>query len=188
MCRTCAHFIDFTPIQGTHDANAANNNNCGTENVVYLISCSICPVKYVGETGNTLRTRVNQHRTDILHHNDTPVAHHFNLVDHDLTNLRITILQAGPFSDNAILEGIYRRNAESCWMNKLKTTQRNGLNIRDSTFVIPFSGQASTVARLARNTYKQLQLEFLRIFTPRFITAYSRNKNLKQKLVSTTFR
>ena len=192
-CRTCAHFIDFTPIQGTHDATEANNNNCSTENVVYLISCSICPVKYVGETGNTLRTRVNQHRTDIQHHDDTPVAHQFNLADHYLTNLRITILQAGPFSVNAVLEGIYRRNVESCWMNKLKTTQHNGLNIRDSTsniipFVIPLSGEAGTVAQLARNTYKQLQLEFPRIFTPRFITAYSRNKNLEEMLVSTTFR
>ena len=78
-------------------------------------------------------------------------------------------------------------------MNKLNTTQHNALNIRDSTsniipFVIPFSGQASTVARLARATYKQLQLVFPRMFSPRFITIYSRNKNLKEILLSTTFK
>ena len=40
-------------------------------------------------------------------------------------------------------------------MNKIKSTQQNGLNVRDTTsniipFVIPFSGQEGTMARLAR--------------------------------------
>lgn len=86
---------------------AVNYNDCGTKNLIYLISCNICLARYVGETGNGLRTRVNQHKSDILHHNDTPVAHHFKLANHCLAHFRITIFQAGPISDTEVLQGIY---------------------------------------------------------------------------------
>ena len=33
--------------------------NCGTKNVIYLISCKKCGVQYVGETSQTLRGRFN---------------------------------------------------------------------------------------------------------------------------------
>lgn len=186
-CNTCAHFIDFSPSA----TPAANYNTCGTQNVIYLISCDICPATYIGETGNTLRTRVNQHRSDILHNNDTAVSKHFNLPNHCWANFRITILQAGPFTDNPVLEPIYRRNAESRWLNQVRSPLC--LNAKDTSsnilpFVIPYSQHAGTISRLVRETYKQLQVECPGIFTSRFITAYSRNKNLKEMVVSTTFK
>ena len=161
--------------------------------MVYLISCTRCSAKYVGETGNTLRTRMNQHRWDIINHIDSPIAHHFNSARHTISNLRITILQSGPFSDNEVLESVYRRNAESVWIGKLHTVKPLGLNIDDTTasilpFVIPYSRQAGIVSRLVRQTYKKSQLEFPKIFTRRFITAYSRNNNLKDMLVSTRLK
>ena len=80
-----------------------------------------------------------------LEHNDTQVARHFNGAGHSYANLRITILESGPFSDDTSLETIYRRKA----------------------------------------TYKLLQSAYPDIYTPRFITAFSKNKNLKDMLVST---
>jgi hypothetical protein len=193
-CHTCAHFIEYVPAASAASAAAArttNTNTCGTSNVVYLITCNICPATYIGETQNTLRTRLNQHRSDILHHFDVPVSNHFNLPNHCLANLRITILQSGPFTDTPILETIYRRQAENKWINQFRSTDR--LNIKDTypnilPFVIPYSRQASTISKLVRETYKEIQIEYPKIFTSRFITAYSRNKNLKEFIVSTTLK
>ena len=41
--------------------------NCGTKNVIYLISCRKCAVQYVGETSQTLRCRFNNHRSRLKH-------------------------------------------------------------------------------------------------------------------------
>ena len=73
-------------------------NNCGTSNVVYLITCNACSVSYVGETGNQLRTRLNNHRSDIRHYNDTQVARHFNEAGHSYADLLITILESLHFT------------------------------------------------------------------------------------------
>ena len=62
-CGTCAYIAVFKPQQGLRERNPSKLNDCGTMNVVYLISCTRCSAKYVGETGNTLRTRMNQHTT-----------------------------------------------------------------------------------------------------------------------------
>ena len=186
-CHTCAHLIDFTPTA----APASKTNTCGTSNVVYLINCDICPATYIGETRNTLRTRLNQHRSDILHNTDTPVSIHFNLPNHCLANLRITILQSGPFTDTPTLETIHRRHAENKWMNQFRSPHR--LNIKDIDanilpFVIPYSRQATAMSKLVRETYEEIQIEYPKVFTSRFITAYSRNKNIKDMIVSTTFK
>ena len=57
------------------------DNNSGIE-AVKLITCNACSVSYVGETGNQLRTRLINHRSDIRHNNDTQVARHFNEAGH----------------------------------------------------------------------------------------------------------
>ena len=158
--------------------------------MVYLITCNACTVCYVGEKGNQLRTRLNNYRSDIRHYNDTQVARHFNGACHSYADLRITILESWPFSDDTSLETIYRRNCESKWITRLKTRQPEGLNIREDSFgiipfVIRFSHQGKTIAKLAKATYKLLQSAYPEMYTPRFITAFSKNKNIKDILVST---
>ena len=149
------------------------NIQCGVPN-----SCNVCSVSYVGETGNQLRTRLNNHRSAIKHYNDTQVARHFNGTGHSYADLRITILESGPFSDDSSLETIYRRNCESKWITTLTTRQPGGSDIR-------FSHQDKTIAKLAKATYKLLQSAYPDIYTPRFITDFSKNNNLKDMLVST---
>ena len=175
-------------------------NNCSTENIIYLISCTKCDREYVGETINSLRSRINslrsrinQHKSDIHRAAQTPVADHFNARNHGLTDMRVTILESGPFSTNDDLETTYRRNKESLWIQTLKTTEPRGLNIREDSyniipFVIQFSKYAGEVIMKARESYVKLQLKFPKVFTPRFIAAYSRNKNIKEMVVSTTLR
>ena len=130
-------------------------NNCGTSNVVYLITCNACSVSYVGETGNQLRTRLNNHRSDIRHYYDTQVARHFNGAGHSYADLRITILESGPFSDDTSLETIYRRNCESKWITRHKTRQPGGLNIREVSFdIIPIPFVSPTKRRQLLNWLK----------------------------------
>jgi hypothetical protein len=38
--------------------------DCSTKNVIYGIECTLCGLLYVGETRQTLRSRMNQHRHD----------------------------------------------------------------------------------------------------------------------------
>ena len=190
-CQTCPLFREFTPEGGKQ--GEIKTNNCGTTNLVYIITCTLCGARYIGETGSDLRTRVNQHRSDINYQNDTAIAKHFNSTGHGLSDMAVSILQSGPFSEDAILEKTYRVNAESLWIKKYKTVIPNGLNTKPDLFgilpfVIQFSRKAKGVSKLTRSTYKEIQLEFPRIFTAKFITAYSRNKNLKEMLVSTRLR
>ena len=69
--QACTVCVDLTPINNTKVTQRDKINNCGTSNVVYLITCNAGSVSYVGETGNQLRTRLNNHRSDIRHYNDT---------------------------------------------------------------------------------------------------------------------
>ena len=52
--------------------------DCGSENIIYLITCTKCGIQYVGETVNTLRFRMNAHRQSIKDKKETLVANHFN--------------------------------------------------------------------------------------------------------------
>jgi hypothetical protein len=38
--------------------------DCSTKNVIYGIECTLCGLLYVGETRQTLRSRMSQHRYD----------------------------------------------------------------------------------------------------------------------------
>ena len=38
------------------------NLNCNSKNVVYLITCKVCGIQYVGSTTTTFRSRFNNHR------------------------------------------------------------------------------------------------------------------------------
>ena len=73
--------------------NIKDQYNCKTSNVVYAINCINCPGKlYIGEMGQSLRKRINSHRSDIMCHCKKLVANHFISVNHSLDNLKVAIL------------------------------------------------------------------------------------------------
>ena len=192
-CDTCEMFTEFTPCGVCSENASLKRNTCMSTNIVYLIHCDRCDNKYVGETGNTLRDRMNQHRSDTRNRKNTPVAKHFNKDGHTMQDLRVTILESGPFSPDAELDHIYRRNKESIWIDKLKTAEPRGMNAKKIAyniipFVIPYSNRAGEIVAKTRTAYRKLQRKFPRIFTTRFIAAYSRNKNLKEMVVTTTLK
>ena len=66
------------------------NFSCNSFNVLYAISCNLCSKAiYIGETSNSIRQRMNGHRSDIKHNRNKSVAKHFNKPDHTLDNLAV---------------------------------------------------------------------------------------------------
>ncbi|KAF7641768.1 hypothetical protein LDENG_00272580 [Lucifuga dentata] len=105
----------FFKIRPIHDPNI---NNC-----VYLIRCTRCGKQYVGQTKNTIRERLYQHKYNINNDNNTEtyIVQHFK--EHGLQYLRITGLQANMFW--SVEE---RRSKERSWIRKLNTIHPLGLN------------------------------------------------------------
>jgi len=50
-----------------------NNFNCGSTNLVYGITCSLCNIQYVRETGDTIRIKMNRHISNIRLNQNTAV-------------------------------------------------------------------------------------------------------------------
>jgi hypothetical protein len=48
----------------TYNSKLFDPLDCSTKNVIYGIECTLCGLLYVGETRQTLRSRMNQHRYD----------------------------------------------------------------------------------------------------------------------------
>lgn len=92
-------------------------------NCVYLIQCKQCKLQYVGETGNSLRTRLHAHRHNISkgRKRETTLVRHFQ--SHGLTNLVMTGLE----SRAGWTQG-QRRAAERRWISRLDCRVPSGLN------------------------------------------------------------
>ena len=59
---------------------------CLTSNVIYLISCRVFRIQYVGDTRTTLKRCLYGHRSTVNTEKlDTPAGHHFNLPNHSIT-------------------------------------------------------------------------------------------------------
>lgn len=99
--------------------------NPKTQNCIYLIWCTKCQLKYIGETGNTITTRITQHRYNIKNkkQSHTPLVHHFLL--HGWESFKCTGLKHNP--NWTISE---RKREEKRWILRLNTMQPRGLNDR----------------------------------------------------------
>jgi GIY-YIG catalytic domain len=173
------------------------NCNCNSNNLIYLITCKLCKIQYVGETGDTLRNRLNNHRSTINLHKNTAIALHFNSPNHSYQNLTIIPIEILT-PQTSITE---RRNREFYWQRTLGTLHPLGLNN------MPIDSPDST---LHTNTPQLSTLDTIPIVLPyncltvnltsewkkicktnpnfkniRFISAYSNNPNLKKQLVRT---
>ena len=58
------------------------DQHCNWYNIIDLISCQQCQKQDVGETKRTFNIQMKEHLADIKHARDTPVAKHFNQIDH----------------------------------------------------------------------------------------------------------
>lgn len=96
-----------------------------SSNCVYVIFCSKCNIQYVGETKNSLSTRMYQHRYNVRNRRDiqTPLVRHF--IEHGVDMMKIAGLQKDTnWSDGE------RKNKERRWIYLLGTKEPYGLNAK----------------------------------------------------------
>ena len=95
-CHLCPNLNTSPTITGPNGVpiKISGNFNCNSSNIIFAISCNLCPKAiYIGETSNSIRQRMNGHRSDIKHNRNKPVAEHFNKPDHTLDNLKLTVIK-----------------------------------------------------------------------------------------------
>lgn len=92
-------------------------------NCIYLLFCNLCDKQYVGETKNSILTRLWQHRYNAKHSRelDTPLMQHILL--HGWTSIRVTGLQCNPNWSTS-----ERKATERKWIFLLNSRHPYGLN------------------------------------------------------------
>ena len=69
-CQTCNQFISNQSFKSNltgkeYKTTTYDKLSCGSSNIIYGIHCIHCGLVYVGETGRSLRSRMNGHRSAI---------------------------------------------------------------------------------------------------------------------------
>lgn len=163
--------------------------DCNSKNIVYLIECKKCEEQYVGETSKSLRGRLTDHLSDIRRYCETSVAEHFNQIDHDITDLQITPIVQLPDEGSQFSNSLARRKQESFFIDRLNTMTPNGMNekleqFHKIAFPIIYCNKSTKITRIIRDAYTELQSNYPKHFKNDLITAYKRNRNLADLLVS----
>jgi hypothetical protein len=115
-------------VTGQRFVLSGHNLTCKTTNLIYLISCNICGKQYVGETGDSLNKRLNNHRSSIRSkpgspHYKLPVGKHFRLKNHCVSSFTIV-----PLDHNSNWDPQQRKRKEKYWIHQMRTMQPFGLN------------------------------------------------------------
>ena len=105
--------------------------SCCTKRVVYVIKCKVHHKAYVGQTGNMIRVRVNQHLARVKsfkRNNMSNMGHHFNGSDCSLDNLVWAPL-------DKVSDDLTNREAEkllltreTLWIKRMCSMQPWGMN------------------------------------------------------------
>ena len=210
-CKSCiileeCHNITSRVTQKTY--GVTGQLNCSSSNVVYALQCIICYKQYIGETSAPLRERINHHRSAIKNnHPDSALNAHLNMhiekseIKYDEYNIEsfdLTPIEIVPKADTAIESKKLRLERETFWIDTLDTMEPQGLNKKRSddivknsqngeivAFVVPFSKTANIASRIIKKHFKLLKDQHnYDDFEYNIISAYSKHKNVSDKLVS----
>ena len=185
-CQCCQYIIQGDKIDLKHrSVSCIGQLDCNSENIIYLIKCTKCDIGYVGETGNALRIRLNQHMSDIRLHKQTAIAEHFNSEQHSLQHFKIMPIEKVAENKNAN----FRKLQESKWIDQLQTLKPLGLNQKKDRcpnemlpFVVPYNKTSSQIVRKVKPIYDEMVEKFPSILPHKLVTAFKRNNNLKDAL------
>ena len=126
-CITCKHLNNpsFTSTANKTTYKIRHSFTCSSQKVVYLITCSKCKKQYVGMTKKSLREQINHHRTSIRSDTNRYLNNHFNLPDHDITNLKVQPIDTITCKIHTFAE---LHKLEKFWIYTLVTYIPHGLN------------------------------------------------------------
>ena len=103
--------------------------SCGSTNVIYGIHCVHCGLVYVAETGRSLRSRMNGHRSAIKKGGQSLLHRHFHQPNHSVDDMRVQILEkVYHSSENPTLLTSLHRTRELFWIKELGTAKPYGFN------------------------------------------------------------
>ena len=79
---------------------------CELSNVIYIINCNKCGLRYIGETKRPIRNRMYEHYNSVQKlqsEKSTPVSRHFTQNNHSVKNMEFSIFHwmGDPTSPNA---------------------------------------------------------------------------------------
>ena len=133
-CHTWNIFIDDQSFKSNltgkeYKTISYDGFSCGSTNVIYGIHCIHCGLVYVGETGRSLRSRMNGHRSAIKKGGQSLLHRHFHQADHSVDDRRVQILEkVYHSSENPILLTSIRKRRELFWIKELGTANPCALN------------------------------------------------------------
>ena len=134
-CKCCQHLQEKSKFNiNGKPHNTEYGGMCSSKNLIYAMECTKCCVWYIGETGDTLRGRLNGHRSmtkKVLDggmldesSNDCGAPLHFGQRDHSFEkDMKLYILEQGRWGDTR-----ERRLKESYYITKYKTLAPQGIN------------------------------------------------------------
>ena len=110
--------------------NLDQQNHCAkTQGITTIIICKKCNLFYVGETGDTLKTRISQHINHILKfkpyekYHDKEVARHFRRDKHKLSDLKVCVFRTDLYEIQT------RKYLELDLINRLNMNKKRCLNL-----------------------------------------------------------
>ena len=121
------YFIISIPSVSRKIKSAAVSINCGTINIVYLISCKKCNVQYVGSTFTEFKVRFRNHTSAMLTDKKVcEMAVHFNENKHEFKDLEFVAIEKvdlvnGENASNPLLTREAYWMAQLCTINNLLT-------------------------------------------------------------------
>ena len=124
-CLTCSHMNTSYVISSKENYSypIRGNFNCKSNDIIYVMSCNICNIQYVGETSNSMNCRCRSHESSIRTNKDHPVAVHYRSYNHTIDDYSITIVDQEKGKNR-------RLRLEESWMALLNTLTPRGLNGR----------------------------------------------------------
>ena len=122
-CLTCPHMNTSQVIsnKANHSYPTRGNFPCKSTNIIYVMTCNVCNIQYVGETSNTINNRCRGHGNSIRAEKNHPVAIHYRSYNHTIDNYSITTVYTEPDKNR-------RPRLQESWMTLLSTLTPKGLN------------------------------------------------------------
>ena len=133
-CQTCNQFISNQSFKSNltgkeYKTTTYDKLSCGSSNIIYGIHCIHCGLENVGETGRSLRSRMNGHRSAIKKGGQSLLHRHFHQPNHSVDDMRVQILEKIYHSSGSpSLSTLLRRERELFWIKELGTAKPYGFN------------------------------------------------------------
>ena len=172
LCPTCpyARFINvFNDSNSFLSFPIFHNLSCDSDHVIYIIECSNCSKRYIGQTARPVRERILQHLSCIRNSSPAVLYEHFRVCGvHNFSFL--------PISRHTNCNT--RLSKEASWITTLKTMHPNGLNSVTASspeplnLVLPFNACAVRLARTIKQWSNQVPVR----------VSYRRSCNLRERL------